>query len=390
MSKPAAKHYDFAIIGAGGAGLSMFHHLRANGLLEDRTCLIVDPQPKNKHDRTWSFWERGEGPFEAVVRHAWSSVGMHNDHHSASYELDPLRYKMIVSTDFYRFCHDQIAATPTATTLAAKASSPQPLGGGQMISFSAGGQDYTADFVFSSVPHPLNHEDIEQPYLDQHFRGWFFRCENECFDPDHATIMDFRTEQRGETRFFYVLPLSPSEALVEIAIFSNHHLTTATYDELIGRYLHDHWPSTGHYEVYHTEQGVIPMTTYPFPHVDGRIVHLGLGGGQARPSTGFTFYNIQQRCAALARCLRDNGRLDARSAWPLRHVLYDATLLDILTRNTTPGAEFFPRLFATNPTHRVFNFLNGKTTLLDELQLMSTTDIPAFGRAFVRQVVRSI
>lgn len=378
---------DFAILGGGGAGLSMLCHLHWHGLLKDKQVVIVDPEVKTAHDRTWSFWEKGTGPFESVVCHEWTSIGVHNDERSDQYQLSPFGYKMIISSDFYRFCNELIDRLPNVQRLLTKATDINELPSGKIV-FNAASQTYHANFAFSSLPKPVDYREIKQPYLDQHFRGWFIRTEKHCFDPGHATLMDFRTNQHRETRFFYVLPISETEALVEIAIFSNDHLNQRQYDQLIGDYLTKHWPQTGKYEIYHSEQGVIPMTTYPYPHVQGRLIHLGMGGGFARPSTGYTFYNIQQRCADIARQLKKSGNVQNQKAWPSRHLVYDATLLSILSRSSIPGAELFPNLFGSNPTARVLDFLNGETTIIEELKLMSTTNITVFGKSFLREVVK--
>lgn len=62
-------HYDYAILGGGAAGLSLLCHLQKAGLAEGTRILVVEPEQKNSHDRTWSFWEREPGPFEEIVYH---------------------------------------------------------------------------------------------------------------------------------------------------------------------------------------------------------------------------------------------------------------------------------------------------------------------------------
>lgn len=386
---------DYAILGGGGAGLSLLCHLHWAGALENKQVLIVEPAKKQQHDRTWSFWESGEGPFEHLVKHRWPSVGVHNLQKQSAYHMAPLAYKVIHSPDFYDYCQDLIDRLPNVHILPERAE--QIVAHQDQVSFSAAGQPYSAQWAFSSLPHPLRAEAVQVPYLDQHFRGWFIETEQPAFDPQHATIMDFRTPQLGETRFLYVLPTSPTEALVEVAIFSNQHLPAADYDQIITHYLHDHWQITGlglkqeGYKsikaIQHTEQGVIPMTTYPYPKQNGRLIHIGLAGGYARPSTGFTFHNMQRHFAQLAQQLaQGEENLQAPQPWPSRHLAYDATILSILQKQELAGEQIFPLLFANNPPERVLRFLDGKTSLLEEVQLMATTPMLTFGKAFVREL----
>lgn len=384
MNQTSYEKFDFAIIGAGGAGLSALVHLHRNGAIKNKRVVIIEPDAKTAHDRTWSFWERGEGPFEALVFHRWSSIGVHNEKTSGRYELAPLSYKLIRSSDFYEYCHQLIAKLPNVSWVKGRAENVNPVEGG--VEFTVGDRCFISKWAFSSLPHPLKHTEVPQPYLDQHFRGWFIKTEHPAFDPDHATLMDFRTEQEGETRFFYVLPFSAREAMVEIAIFSNNLRTTKEYDQLISEYLKTSWPQTGNWQITHTEQGIIPMTTYPYPTNDGHLIYIGLGGGYARPSTGYTFYNLQVRLKEMARSFAKTNRPGNLQRWPSRHLLYDATLLSILEKNKIAGADVFPGLFASNPTSRVLDFLNGETNLLDEVRLMSTTDMLTFGKTFTEQV----
>ncbi|MCP9237923.1 lycopene cyclase family protein [Lewinella sp. JB7] len=373
--------YDIAVIGGGLAGLSLLYHLERAGKLAGQRVLLVDPERKEGHDRTWSYWDRGEGPFEELVHYRWNQVMLDNGEVRCSCALRPYAYKLILSSDFYAHVNAIIDRLPQVERRFTTAD--QFLPGPERVHFRMQGEAYTATHLFSSLPHPLDYREVNQPYLDQHFRGWFVETEADTFDPETATMMDFRTPQEGETRFFYVLPFSKRRALVEIAIFSNHHLTTEGYDELIRQYLHDHWTREG-YRITHTEAGNIPMTTYTYPRRRGNLIYIGLGGGAARPSTGYTFHGLQRQ---LARVARDFPVIRDTRVWPERHLLYDATLLRILQEGKLPGDLLFVNLFRDNPPARVLAFLNGESTLWQEMRLMATTPVGVFGTTFVRELL---
>jgi lycopene beta-cyclase len=374
-------HYDIAVIGGGLAGLSLLYHFERAGKLAGKRVALIDPQRKRGHDRTWSFWEREPGPFEDLVYHRWPRVTVCNARQHRTCVLAPYSYKLIRSTEWYDRVNGVVDDIPGLTRCLATADDIRAGAGG--VSFTVAGEACTADWAFSSLPRPLDHREVKAPYLDQHFRGWIIETEDEVFNPEEAALMDFRTPQEGETRFFYVLPFSERRAMVEIAIFSNHHLDPAEYDRLIANYIAAHW-TRGDYGIVHTEDGNIPMTTYEFPLREGRLIHIGLGGGAARPSTGYTFYGLQRQ---LGRMAADFPAVPAVPTWSRKHLLYDATLLRILERGDLPGDEVFVNLFRNNPPARVLAFLNGESSLLDELRLMGTTDIGVFGRTFVGEVL---
>ena len=377
--------YDIAVLGGGLAGMSLLYHLERAGKLSGKRVLLVEPAgKKTAHDRTWSFWESGEGPFEHLLHYRWSQVSLHNDRNHCTCDLRPYAYKVIFSDAWYAYVNEVIDGVTGLVRSEQRATEPTTSSG--HASFKLGDRMVTATTVFSSLPHPVDHRQIRQPYLDQHFRGWFIDTEEDVFNPGKATLMDFRTPQEGETRFFYVLPFSKRRAMIEIAIFSNEHLPQETYDRLIAEYIAAHWTNKP-YRVYHTEAGNIPMTTYDYPRRNGNLIYIGLGGGAARPSTGYTFYGLQRQLMRLAADFPD---LKDTGVWPEKHRLYDATLLRILEQGRLRGDRVFVDLFSNNPPARVLAFLNGESSLWQDLRLMGTTPITVFGKTFVEELLHQV
>ncbi|MEM6770811.1 MAG: FAD-dependent oxidoreductase, partial [Bacteroidota bacterium] len=373
--------YDIAVLGGGLAGLSILYHLEKAGKLAGKRVLLVDPEGrKAAHDRTWSFWEIGEGPFEDLVYHRWKTVTVHDDERDVVRPLSQYEYKLIRSTEFYAHVNAVLDACPAIERLQARAEDVTPQDRG--VTFKAAGAAYRADLAFSSIPQHLRPRQIKQPYLDQHFRGWFITTDEDTFDPNQAALMDFRTPQHGEPRFFYVLPFSKRKAMVEMAIFSNNHLRREEYDALIQEYIAAYW-TQGTYTIDHTEEGNIPMTSYPFTRRDRDLIYIGMPGGATRPSTGYTFYGLQRQ---LKRVTQDFPKLSNLRAWPRRHLMYDATLLRILQENRLEGQKVFVDMFASNSADLLFAFLNGETTLRQEVSLMSSMNIPVFGKAFAQEM----
>ena len=93
--------------------------------------------------------------------------------------------------------------------------------------------------------------------------------------------MDFDVPQDRGIHFFYVLPYSPCEALVEATFFSSTPLVAAEYDAAIDRYLHVRF-GVDDYEVIGREQGRLPMfDARARPQASG-IVPIGITGGACR------------------------------------------------------------------------------------------------------------
>ncbi|MEM1214271.1 MAG: lycopene cyclase family protein [Bacteroidota bacterium] len=378
--------YDFIVAGAGAAGRSFVYHLLQTPLRDSR-ILLLDRDPKNTEDRTWCFWEAEEGPFQRIVHHQWRHLWFHNQQFSRELDIDPFRYKMIRSLDFYQYTDRVFAQFPNVVHQRADISAIQQAT--DKVKVRTTDHVYEGRWCLDSLP-TVKIDKEKSHYLDQHFRGWFIRTERAAFDPTVATLMDFRVPQGGDFRFVYVMPTSPHEALVEYTLFSNEHLTTAQYDAGIHDYLTQFCPKIGPYEVVRTEQGNIPMTDFQFPNGTERILKVGAAGGDTRASTGYTFVNIHRRVGAIVRALVNNQPIPAPSFSRQRHQLYDSLMLRVLQHQRYPGDQLFGQLFEKNPPKRLLRFLNGESHLGEEIALMSTTPIPVFLRVLGEKMLGAI
>ncbi|GIV85076.1 MAG: lycopene cyclase [Candidatus Roseilinea sp.] len=368
---------DYIIVGAGAAGLSLAYYLNQVGLT-DRRILLLDREPKTANDRTWCFWEVGEGAFEALIFRRWERLAFHGEGLSMTLEIAPYRYKMIRGVDFYRFMARWLAAQPNITCAYAEVTRVESVGDEAVIQ-TRDGRTHRGAWAFNSI---LLDPPARQPtyhYLLQHFLGWVIHTPARAFDPEIATLMDFRVDQASDTRFVYVLPLDAHTALVEYTVFSGELLPRAEYARQLEAYIRGRLHITD-YETQHEEFGVIPMTDAPFPEQHGgRVINIGTAGGYTKPSTGYTFQRIQRRTQHIAQALKATGRPHVATP-PLRrrYELFDSALLNVLDKGRERGRRVFTDLFARNPPQRVFRFLDEDTTLMEDVQIMSSVNIPAF------------
>jgi lycopene beta-cyclase len=368
---------DYIIAGAGAAGLSLVYYLNQVGLT-DRRILLLDRAPKTANDRTWCFWEVGEGIFEPIVFRRWEHLAFHGEGFSTVLEIAPYRYKMIRGTDFYRFMDQWLDAQPNVARAYAEVTSVTS-DGDEAIVRTRDGHTYRAAWAFNSILFDPPVRRTTYHYLLQHFLGWVIYTPARAFDPQIATLMDFRVDQASDTRFVYVLPLDAHTALVEYTVFSGELLPRAEYVRQLAGYINDRL-RIADYEAQHEEFGVIPMTDAPFPARHGaRVINIGTAGGCTKPSTGYTFQRIQRHARRIAQALKATGR--PHVATPLlhrRYELFDSALLNVLDEGRERGRRVFTDLFARNPPQRVFRFLDEDTTLLEDLQVMSSVNIPVF------------
>jgi lycopene beta-cyclase len=242
-----------------------------------------------------------------------------------------------------------------------------------------------SEYVFSSIIPEKIRENENEIRLLQHFKGWFIETPTAVFDPLAATLMDFRVPQTNGTTFVYVMPFSPTSALVEYTLFSHALLDPKAYDTALEAYVRETLNLRG-YSIVEEEFGVIPMTSREFPEKLNNIIYLGTAGGQTKPSSGYTFNFIQRHSDRLIKSLEKTGKPGRVSSLPhKRFRLYDHTLLHILANEKMEGVKIFSGLFSNNKMTEVLQFLDNETSLTQELRLVSALPTRLFLRAAIRQ-----
>ena len=375
------KHYDYIVAGAGAAGLSLIMHLIDSGKFTGKSILIVERSPKNVNDRTWCFWETTPGLFDSIVQKKWHSMWFYGvDGVSKRYDISPFEYKMIRGIDYYNYCFDQISKQPNISLVYGDISDLQSSAG--TASMEVNGEKFLATYIFSSLPMQIPAGE-KNYFLWQHFKGWVIQTNKAGFDPNTATLMDFRIRQYDDCRFVYVMPLSHNQALVEYTGFSESRLNDEAYDAELADYcLNFLQLAAGDYEIQSAEFGMIPMTCFDFPRNNGNIIYIGTAGGQTKPSSGYTFNFIQKHSKKIVDCLVAGTRPVVRVS-DRRFRFYDSILLRILTQRKLKGANIFTTLFMKNEMTEVFKFLDNDTSLLEDISIIKTLPTLQFLEAAV-------
>ncbi len=376
---PREKKYDFVFCGMGCAGLSLLIRMIRSGRFTGKKILLLDRDAKNKNDRTWCFWEKGEGYFEPIVYKQWPVVSFYGDQFRKDSDISPYRYKMIRGIDFYQYCFEEINRQENIEIV--YAAIDKWYRDGEETYFVLNGQTCPVGSpeVFNSVYEPAEGKKILR--LLQHFKGWLIETDAPVFDPGRATMMDFRVSQERGTTFAYVLPFTPTTALVEYTLFTRNILPQEEYDRGLRDYLKS-FLQIDQYRVREEEFGVIPMTNERL-RFRGHGWQIGTAGGQTKASSGYTFRFIQKQSDRILERLLAGRSLDGLTGTPKRFLFYDHTLLRILYHQTLPGGEIFTRLFRKNDTRQVLRFLDNESTPAEELKIISTLPAWPFFKAAI-------
>mgnify|MGYP001054950948 CR=1 FL=1 len=377
------REFDYIIAGSGAAGLTLAFLLMEHEYSEKKV-LIIDKDLKENNDRTWCFWQKGENMLEQLVHKQWGQVVVKGSQFEKSYQIAPYSYKMIRGIDFYHFMKESISIHPNVTWINEEVTSIEDDG-----TVSTNSESFKGELVFNSI---FNYQQLEketkQTTLLQHFLGYIIETDEEHFNPDECTYMDFSIDQEGDCRFCYILPFSENSALIEYTLFNQALLKREEYETRLKQYINK--LGIQHYKIKEVEYGIIPMTDYPFANKQSdSVINIGINGGYAKASTGYSFLRAQQILGKMAKNIQLG--LDPTHSLPhqkARFKKYDATLLNVLASGKYTGEEVFTNLFKKNGAHAVFKFLDEETNLPEELKIMSSTPILDFGKAFIQSVLK--
>lgn len=393
MNSSQIKHFDYIFTGTGLASLMTVYKMVLSGKFSDKSILLLDQDSKKTNDRTWCFWEKEDSIWNPIISKKWDLALFANENFKRDLELKPYTYNKINGLYFYNFVFDTISNQPNITFLNEKVTDINELETHVFVGTEE--NRYTCNYLFNSIYTKAFAEGQNKyPVLQQHFVGWFVKSESEVFNPEEVTFMDFSVEQKGNTRFMYVLPTSKTEALVEYTLFSEKLLPAAEYENEIQIYLQK--LGIQDYKIIEKEQGSIPMTSYPFWKKNTkRVLNIGTAGGWTKASTGYTFKNSDKKSSELVKFICDNtspetsGSLNMKAFHKKNHFwFYDLLLLDILHRHNELGSSVFSSLFKKGSPKLIFKFLDEETSLLEDFQVILKCPKVPFVKALFRILFR--
>jgi len=373
--------FDFIIVGAGAAGLNLALAMNADDFFRTKTILILDKEAKFKNDRTWSFWEQGQGKWDKLVTKTWNKGLVKAKGEDIFLDLKSYNYKMLRSEDFYAHAKETLQAPnfvwkteEVQTIVQAKNSA----------SVNTNKASYTADYVFDSrIPAKYTLEDPKYLNIAQHFKGWIIEAESPIFDDSVFTMMDYNLKDGESTSFTYILPLTKTKALVEFTYFSPNLVSESTYDHYLKKYITEHL-GLDHYSILETEKGIIPMTNFPFEDFhQEHIIKIGTAGGWVKASSGYSFKNSERKSQTILAFLKSKKRF-FKSPSTIKYQHYDKIFLEVLSKENDFGEELFYRLYKKNSIQTIFRFLDEQSSYGEDLKIILNLSSLPFIKAFAR------
>ena len=341
------KEFDYTIIGGGCSGLSLAYELEINNQLQKKSLAIIEPRDKYQKDKTWSFWRVFDHNFDDCVRKTWNNFSVNLPNKTKYHDCTFAPYQTIDSGLFY----EKILTTLNKNT---------------NIEFfkNINEIDVKNTKIFNSVSDFENTNDK----LWQHFCGVEIETEKDFFDEEIFNLMDFDCEQDNSVHFFYTLPFSKKNALVETTWLSNlNHRSVHSYETQLKNYLENHL-NIKKYKVLFKEKGAIPLF-HPKNIKKLNQIEIGTAGGMTRLSTGYTFLNIQEHSKFIRKNLDNVHKLKPKII-PDKYQFLDKIFLKVLANNPKKMPDIFYKMFSSKNSS-IINFLSNKSNLLEDFQIIS-------------------
>lgn len=292
--------------------------------------------------------------------------------------MSDLNYYHIKSSDFYAEIKQRISRFPNVHFVVDKVSAIKDTNASSISVETAANGAFLGRKLFNSIPENSSLHK-ERRILRQQFLGWKVKTVKPFFQTETAELMNFPANSNGGTEFFYLLPFSPTEALIEYTVFTTENVAIAKMQSELRSYISQRL-GQGNFEITFKEAGNIPMTTYAFNRINSpNITQLGTVAGCSKPSTGYTFHTIQKHCASVVRALETksaSARLEFKRK--KRFSLYDNIILNIAKKWPKELPQAFYDLFESNSGPEILRFLNEETGFVNELKLLSRLKFSIF------------
>ena len=371
-------NYDIIFTGGGAAALMLLYKITKDENLSQKKILIIDKEKKDKNDRSWSFWTDKKTDFDVIVHKEWEKVRFIAPRIDKTDRLHALKYKMIRSIDFYNFINAKLFEFENIEFLQAEVDSVKSVSDTEAevkLTEEFENKIFTSEYVFDSrfLQEDIPPKSDSYHSLLQHFFGYVVETDEPIFDTDTAQLFDMRLPQRNAVEFVYVLPFSPTRALIEYTLFSGELLENEElYKVRLETYITTKLKIES-FKVSEEEYGVIPMTDFKFEQPKAKnIIYLGTKAGRAKPSTGYAFLRMYRDAEARAEAWKKTGKPHYEEKFNKQFETYDSMILNIMERNPVDIQRIFTDMFQNNSIEKVLLFLDEQTHFLTDLKIMAS------------------
>ncbi len=375
--------YDYAIVGAGAAGLHLAMAMSKDKFFDSKKILLLEKSQKDVNDKTWCFWEQGAGKWDGLTTKIWNQAQFMATNQQINLNMGAYQYKMLAAIDFYVYTKRELEKNDNITWVNTEVGN---IIQGEITILVTSSQSYHAKHVFDSIITPNFYNSADKyTRLLQHFKGWVIESDSEVFNDKSFVMMDFRITVPNTTCFTYVLPINRKRALIEFTFFSPALVAENTYDSLLSRYVNEIL-KIENYQILSDEKGVIPMSDYPFHESNNKyITKIGTAGSWVKPASGYSFKNAERYSQRIVNNIKNN-RLPGYKLVNNLFRKYDMLFIHVLYHHNELGVGLFETMYHKNEAYKILAFLDEETTRAEEFKIINSFPRWPFIRAIFKKL----
>ena len=175
-------------------------------------------------------------------------------------------------------------------------------------------------------------------------------------------------DQKDNVHFFYTLPYSKTEALIETTWISDlNDPTLKDYDDQLKYYIENNL-RIKKYKINYKEIGAIPLF-HPKYEKKKNQIEIGTAGGMTRLSTGYTFLNIQEQSKYIRQNIKKIRKIELFSI-NKKYQFLDNIFLKVLKKNPNEMSKIFYKMFNCSP-NIIINFLSNKSKIHEDFSIIT-------------------
>lgn len=334
--------YDIAIIGAGCAGLSLCYYLSSLNI--NLKIVVIEQRNNYTDDKTWTFWHPNNiaHTHEDIISKRWgqwhfSQGSQKAEHHSQHYS-----YCLIKSIDYYKKMLSIINSDSRFNlVLNCQHDSLAYHSADKIYSIKTNHGIINAPLVINTIPDTdiLKNSELQQV---------FYGCEVSTLEPIfNDKSIGLMTNMQSTTDYFeftYIIPYSPSRALLEITQFSK---SCKNPDDLKDKCLELITNLASPASIIRSEKGILPMGLKKHTNNNPTLNYFDMSqtSGTLRAASGYGFNRIHAKSQLLIQQLfkNDSHKYNIK---PNQYGSYLTSYLDrIFLKVLSKQIELSPSLF---------------------------------------------
>ncbi|MBG6226057.1 hypothetical protein IWX63_002643 [Arthrobacter sp. CAN_A2] len=366
---PEPADFDIILAGGGLAGRSLAYFLGKQPGLDDARILLVDDS-RRYHHRSIVYWYDGVLPLPLTPAASYTTLAVDTTAGLRTLSLDRHTLSLTSSQRIFHCLDQVIDADPRITRLDAHTARIRAHGDRVSVVLTDG-RSFTAAHCFDSTAPPSG----ATPPLLMTGEIRRVRTAQESFDPSVATFMDFGPGA-GEhpVRFHCLLPVSTREAFVETTRITRGDAPAMgwPFEAAAADYLR-RTCGVSDFSTITVQRGAIPLGLHR-PSSRGRHLYVGTASGIIKATTGYGFTRILHQAERVASSLAATG--SPRSPRSSRRFhFYDKPVLRMWLHDPDSAVRFMRAAFASLDADLILDFLDERTTPLQERELLGSMPV---------------